>query len=164
MKNMVEIEVVLNDKYVEPKVTIKTRANTRQVENIIYAIENASDSDFPQIAAYQDSKLVFVSQRNIVRAYVQGRKVMLQTEADLFTVKKSLSGLEDDLNELRFLRISQSEIINLYKVKCFDFNVSGTVGVEFDCGIKTWVSRSRVKAIKEKLKANEEAKAEDSRQ
>ncbi|WP_051688666.1 LytTR family DNA-binding domain-containing protein [Butyrivibrio sp. AE2032] len=160
MKNMVDIEVVLDEKYIDPKVTIKTRENTRQVENIIYAIENASDSDFPQIAAYQDSKLIFVSQKDIVRAYVEGRKVMLQTEDDLYTVKKSLAGLESDLNELRFLRISQSEIINLYKVKCFDFNAVGTVGVEFDCGVKTWASRSRVKDIKAKIKANEEAREE----
>lgn len=159
MKNMVEIEVILNEKYTDPYVTIKTKSNTRQVENIIYAIENASESDFPQIAAYKESKLIFVSQRDIVRAYVHGRKVMLQTEDGLYTVKKTLSGLEEDLNKLRFLRISQSEIINLYKVRCFDFNAVGTVGVEFDCGAKTWASRSRVKDIKAKIKANEEAKS-----
>ena len=41
MKNMVEIEVVLDERYVEPKVTIKTKSNSQQVENIINAIENA---------------------------------------------------------------------------------------------------------------------------
>jgi DNA-binding LytR/AlgR family response regulator len=82
---------------------------------------------------------------------------MLQTDDDIYTVKKTLMGLENELNSLRFLRISQSEIINLYKVKCFDFNAVGTVGVEFDIGIKTWASRSRVKDIKAKIKANEAA-------
>ena len=137
-----------------PFVTIKTRSNTQQVENIICAIEEASHNDFPQIAAVKGDAVVFVSQRDIVRVHTEGRKIVIQTEEDIFTVKKTLAGLEDVLNPSRFLRISQSEIINLYKVKGFDFNLAGTIGVEFDCGIKSWVSRSRVRQIKNLLKQN----------
>lgn len=154
MKEMVEIEVILDEKYVDPYVTIRTKTNTQQVENIICAIEDASHSDFPQIAAVKDDAVVFVSQRDIVRVHTEGRKIVLQTEDEVYTVKRTLAGLEDVLNSTRFLRISQSEIINIYKVKCFDFNLAGTVGVEFDCGIKSWVSRSRVKQIKALLKQN----------
>ena len=151
MKNMVDIEVVLDEQYVEPHVTIRTKTNTQQVENIICAIENVSNSDYPQIAANKDDKLVFVSQRDIVRIHTEGRKLILQTDEETYTVKRTLAGIEDVLDKARFLRISQSEIINLYKVRCFDFNMSGTIGVEFDCGIKSWVSRSRVKQIKSLL-------------
>lgn len=154
MKDMVEIEVVLDERYTDPLVTILTKSNTQQVENIICAIEDASHSDFPQIAAVKDDAVVFVSQRDIVRVHTEGRKIVIQTEREAYTVKRTLAGLEDVLNASRFLRISQSEIINLYKVKSFDFNLAGTIGVEFDCGIKSWVSRSRVKQIKALLKQN----------
>ncbi len=154
MKDMVEIEVVLDEHYADPLVTIRTKSNTQQVENIICAIENASHSDFPQIAAVKDDAVTFVSQRDIVRVHTEGRKTVIQTEENIFTVKRTLAGLEDVLNPTRFLRISQSEIINLYKVKSFDFNLAGTIGVEFDCGIKSWASRSRVKQIKMLLKQN----------
>ncbi len=154
MKDMVEIEVVLDERYTDPLVTIRTKSNTQQVENIICAIEDVSHSDFPQIAAVKDDSVVFVSQRDIVRVHTEGRKLVIQTESDAYTVKRTLAGLEDVLNASRFLRISQSEIINLYKVKSFDFNLAGTIGVEFDCGIKSWVSRSRVKQIKALLKQN----------
>ena len=152
MKNMVDIEVVINEKYTDPQVTIRTRANTRQVENIIYAIENASENDFPQIVANDNDKLVFVSQRDIVRIYVESRRVYLQTVDGLYTVKRTLSGIEEDLNPDRFIRTSKSEIINLYKVKSFDVSLSGTIGVEFDCGGKSWVSRSRIKQVRSMLK------------
>ena len=154
MKDMVEIEVILDEQYVDPRVTIKTRANTPQVENIIIALENAPNSDFPQIAVTKDNNLIFVSQRDIVRVHTEGRKVILETEDDAYTVRGTLTGLEDVLNRSRFLRISQSEIINLFKVRHFDFNLSGTIGVEFDCGVRTWASRSRVKQIKELMIAN----------
>ena len=152
MNNMVDIEVVLDENYVDPKVTIETRSKTQQVENIIYAIENASETDFPQIVAYDNDMLILVSQRDIYRAHIEGRKVVIQTDEGIYTIKKSLSNLEEDLNPGRFIRISQSEIVNLYKIKCFDVSIAGTIGVEFDNGIKSWASRSRVKTIKDTLK------------
>ena len=154
MKDMVEIEVVLDERYSDPKVTIQTKAATKQVENIIYAIENASNNDYPQIVANTDDRLVFISQRDIVRVFTEGRRVIVQTDEESFISKRSLVALEEDLNPGRFVRISQSEVVNLYKVKCFDLNTSGTIGVEFDCGIKTWCARSRVKDIKNILLDN----------
>ncbi len=149
---MVDIDIVTDDRYVEPKITIHTNKRTEQIDNIIYAIENVSGRDFPFIPAYKDEKAELLSQRDIYRAYTQGRKVMVQTADEIYSVKKSLMALEEDLNPGRFLRISQSEIINLNKVKSFDINLSGTVGIEFDNGNKSWAARSRVKAIKDLLK------------
>lgn len=152
MRAMVDIEVILDPERVDPQVTIRTREKTEQIENIIYAIEHISRSDFPMIPAEDERGVEFVSQRDILRVYTQGRKVLLQTREGIYTVKKTLSALEEMLNAERFLRISRSEIINLYKVKRFDVNLLGTIGVEFEDGTKSWVSRSRVKAVKEMLK------------
>ena len=153
MRNMVDIDVVIDERYIDPKVTIQTKEKTEQVENIINAIENISESDFPVIPAYLNGEeLEILSQRDIIRAYTQGRRVMVQTEERIYSVKKTLSGLEELLNAKRFVRISQSEIVNLYKVKKFDVNMAGTVGIEFENGLKSWASRSRVKAIKDILK------------
>ena len=152
MKSMVDIEVVINEKYIDPKVTIETKSNTRQVENIIYAIENASENDYPQIVVNDLDKMMFISQRDIIRIYSEGRRIFLQTKDTTYTVKRTLVSLLDDLNPDRFVRISQSEIINLYKVKCFDIGISGTIGIEFECGIKSWASRSRMKQVRSMLK------------
>ena len=67
-------------------------------------------------------------------------------------MKKSVTALEQILNPERFVRISQSEIINLYKVKSFDLTTRGSVGVEFEDGNKSWVSRNRLHAIREVLR------------
>ena len=151
MKDMVDIEVVLDERYLDPKVTIQTKDKTRQVENIIYAIENVSENDFPIIPARSEEGVEFVSQRDIIRVFTEGRKVVIETENGSYSSKKNLTGLESDLNPSRFIRISQSEIINLYKVKSFDINIAGTIGVEFENGTKSWASRSCVKTLKEFL-------------
>ena len=153
MRNMVDIELVPDEKFIEPKITIRTKERSEQIENIIHAIENAANNAFPAIPAHSDEeRLELLSQRDVIRAYTQGRKVLVQTESGIYSIRRSLSALEEDLDPVRFLRISQSEIINLNKAKCFDINTAGTIGIEFYNGAKSWASRSRVKAIKELLK------------
>ncbi len=150
--NMVSIELVIDEKCVDPEVTIRAKEKSKQVEDIIYAIENVTENGFPMIPAYGDNGLVLLSQRDIIRVYVEDRKVMIQTEKGLYSVRKRLGGIEDELNPSRFIRISQSEIINIYKVKCFELNIAGTIGVVFENGSRSWASRSCVKAVRDILK------------
>ena len=152
MKNTVDIEVVIDEESTDPKVKIFAKEKTRQVENIINAIENVTDSEFPLIPAMLGEELEFLPQKDIVRAYTDGRKVSIQTADSVYVYRKNLSVLEEDLNPTRFIRISQSELINIYKVKKFDINVSGKISVEFEDGSRTWASRSCVKAIREFLR------------
>lgn len=152
MKNTVDIEVMIDEGCIDPKVRIYAKEKTRQVENIINAIENVTESEFPLIPAMLGENLEFIPQKDIVRAYTDGRKVSIQTDSAGYVYRKNLSVLEEDLNPARFIRISQSEIINIYKVKRFDINVSGKISVEFEDGTKTWASRSCIKAIRELLK------------
>ena len=151
MNSMVDIEIVLDEKYVDPKVTIQTAYKTKQVENIVYAIENASENDFPMITARGDEGLEFISQRDIFRIYTEDRKIKVCTENRGYIARGTLYSFEEILNPTRFVKISQSEIINIYKVKRFDISRAGTIGVEFDNGEKTWVSRSCVRTIREFL-------------
>ena len=153
MRSMVDIEVLIDKDRVDPLVKILTREKNEQVENIIDAIENVTENDFPRIPATGDEGIEFVSQREIIRVYTEGRKIFLQTEEAVFVCRKTISALEEELNPSRFIRISQSEIVNVYKVKRFDINMAGTIGVEFENGMKSWASRSCVKGIKKMLKA-----------
>ena len=152
MENMVDIKVVIDDKYVDPMVEIYTKSETEQVGKIIYAIENVSMMNYPPIAAYDNGVLKLISQRDIYCIRTEGRDVVLDTVDNSFIVKGTLSKFEEELDGERFFRISQSEIINLYKVSSFDFNLAGTVGVQFDNGNKSYVARRCVKPLREKLK------------
>ena len=148
MNNMVDIDVIIDKKYIEPKVNILTKSKTKQVESIINSIENTQENQYPYLTGYIDGKAEFISQRDIVRVYIENRKIIIETAEKLYYTKKNLTMLESILNPSRFVRISQSEIINLYKVIHFEFNIAGTIGVKMENSKKTWVARSRVKSIK----------------
>ena len=150
MEKKIDIEVVLDEQYSEPKVTIHTYTKSEEVENIINAIENAFNESY--VSAYIDSSMELVNPKDIFRFRTEGRNVLLDTEEESYVVKKSLSKIEKEMDSKSFVRISQSEIINIYKVKKFDISISGTIGVEFIDGRKSWVSRRFVKQIKNILK------------
>ena len=151
MKDIVDIDVIIDEKYLDPLVNIYTFEQNRRIDNIIYAIENAAQSDIPPIGVFKDNNLMFVSQRDIFRLQIIDRRTLVETDEGIFESKMSLTSLEELLDEARFIRISQSEIINLYHVKSFDFTLNGTITVRFDNGEESWVARRRVKALKDML-------------
>jgi DNA-binding LytR/AlgR family response regulator len=62
---------------------------------------------------------------------------------------------ETMLNPSWFLRISRYEIVNLRKVKYFDFSVSGSLYINLENGRETWASRRFIPAIKKRLQGKE---------
>ena len=151
MNNTVDIDFIRDEKYNDPKVTVRAKERTQLVDNIIQAVENVSENHFPRITAYDGEDAVLLSQRDIISAVSHEHKVMILTETGSYIVKTSLIALEKVLDPERFLRISQSEIINLYKVKLFDLSISGSIGILFENGTKTRASRRYLKAIKDIL-------------
>ena len=73
------------------------------------------------------------------------------TEKGGFTLRLRLYELEERLDKKRFVRISNSEIVNLGKVRGFDLSFSGTIRVSLTNGTSTYVSRRYVSKIKTTL-------------
>ena len=152
MNSVVDIEFVIDEKYLDPNVTIRAKEKTSLIDNIIQAVENVSEHEYTRISAYKEEEVILLSQRDIIRAHSHNHKVMVQTDTDTYIVKNTLIAVEEILDPERFIRISNSEIINLYKVSSFDLNIKGSIGILFDNGIKSWVSRRYLKNVKEFLK------------
>ena len=151
MKNPIDIDIQIDPAWVNPKVIIQTNRMTPEIDSIVHAIESSVDNVNPMVTAYAGDTTVLLSQREIIRVYVESRKLVVWTDRGGFFVRGTLAEMEAALNRRRFQRISRSEIINLYKVSSFDFSLSGTIHVHFDDGSSTWVARRYVRAIQETL-------------
>ena len=148
---MLDIKLIIDQEWPKLTVYIKNNERNEDVEALIAAVQAFSDRKIPLIPAYFRESLVMLPQRQIIRFYIHNRKLMVQTAERLYEVKKPLREVEEILDENRFVRISQSETINLRRVKSFDFSTVGTIGVELENGETTWVARRRVKDVKEAL-------------
>ena len=160
MKNPVSVEIRIDPKCHDPVVQIRTDQKTQLVEDIVHAIETCTDSGYPLIAGYRDSEMELLSQRDIIRVYVEARKVRICTGGGVYDSRKTLTWLETILNPDRFVRISRFEIVNIRKIARFDFSITGTVHIVFDDGSVTWVARRYVRAIQQVLDRMESGREE----
>ncbi len=151
MSELLDIKLIIDQEWPKLTVYIKNKERNEDVEALIAAVQAFSDRKIPLIPAYFRESMVMLPQRQIIRLYIHNRKLMVQTAERLYEVRKPLREVEELLDQSRFVRISQSETINLRRVKSFDFSTVGTIGVEFENGETTWVARRRVKDVKEAL-------------
>ena len=151
MKNPVNIKIEIDPQCHDPVILIRTDQKSQRVEDIVQAIETYTNSSYPLIAGYQDNGMELLSQRDIIRVYVEARKVRICTGEGIYDSRKPLSWMETVLNPERFIRISRFEIVNIRRIARFDFSIAGTVHIVFDDGSVTWVARRYVHAIQQAL-------------
>ena len=103
------------------------------------------------INGYRDSEVFRIRTGDIVRIYGERQRVYAQTKDGVYLLHQRLYVLENQLDGRRFLRISNSEIVNCDTIVRLDISVAGTIGVELEGGIQTFASRRYVKKLREYL-------------
>ena len=140
-----QVEIKIDSTYTEPKIIIMTAAITEEINKLI---DQLSPNSAQIISGIKDGKIELIEQADLYRIYAGAGKVFAATDKGEYTLRLRLYEMEERLNPKQFVRISNSEIINLKKVKNFDLNFAGTICVELVNGTKTYVSRRFVSRIK----------------
>lgn len=143
-----QIEVEIDSRYTEPKVIVLTDKMTDEISGIVRRLSG----DTPQsVAGFSNGKAVLLEQTDIIRLYAAGGKVYAVTERGEYQVRSRLYELEGRLDAKSFVRISNSEIVNLKKTREFDLSLTGTIRVALSDGTFSYVSRRYVSKIKHVL-------------
>ena len=96
-----------------------------------------------------------VKPEEIISASAEGKLVNLVTTDGSWFTRQTLQSLETALDKRRFVRISRFEIVNLDKVRRYDFTIAGTLRIELAGGLETWASRRCIPDIRRKLMGKE---------
>ncbi len=143
-----QIEVKIDSACREPRVIVMADQMTDEVAEILKRLSAQS----PQlIAGFRDGEVSLLEQAEIIRVYAAEGKVFAATEDGVYQLRLRLYELENRLDKKSFVRISNSEIVNLKKVKSFDLGFTGTICVSLSDGAATYVSRRYVSKIKQLL-------------
>lgn len=141
-------EIRIESGCTEPKIIIVTDKMTEEINRIVKLL----DQDAPQIiSGVRDDVTEILEQSDIIRIYAAAGKIFAVSEKGEYTLRKRLYELEELLDKTRFVRISNSEIINLKKAKSFDLSAAGTICVLLSNGSTAYVSRRYVSKIKRLL-------------
>lgn len=143
-----KVEIRLNDEATEPKIVIETAEINDEIKELVTKLKSIKPL---VIVGFKDDKGEILNLKEIFRIYSEDGKTIAECEKGNFSIKQRLYEVEEKLVGTKFVRISNSEIINLSKVKGFDLSFSGTICVELQNGCITYVSRRYVGKIKQVL-------------
>lgn len=143
-----KVEIQLDESAEGKRVVIITDKIDAQVQEIMKRLSELR----PQVlAGFREDRIQLLEQGEIYRIYASCGKVFAVTEEGIYTLRLRLYELEERLDRDCFVRISNSEIVNLRKVKNFDLSYTGTIRVSLRNGDCTFVSRRYVSKIKQVL-------------
>lgn len=143
-----QLEVKIDSSCTEPKVIIMTASMTEEVSAILSRLSVHA----PQIiSGSRDDKIEVIEPADLIRIYTGAGKVFAVTRKGEYTLRLRLYEAEERLPPDRFVRISNSEIINLKQVNSFDLSFTGTICVKLANGAVTYVSRRYVSKLKKIL-------------
>lgn len=143
-----KIEIVVNHDLEEPNVIIYTNEITNQIQDMVDIIENTLNK---KLTGIKDEKIFLLDPDDIYCFYSENQKVYARTDNGNLWVKQKLYNLEETLRGTSFIRISNSCIANINKIKNLDISFAGTIGLKFKNGDTEFVSRRYVSKIKEYL-------------
>lgn len=143
-----QIEISIDAAYKIPKVIIKADRVTDEINEVI---KKLSEDSPKVITGFKDDRAEVLEPEQIYRFYSSQGKVFAVTGNGEYTVRTRLYEIEEQMCLPKFVRVSNSEIINLKKVKNFDLSIAGTICVKFTDGSHTYVSRRYVTKIKKIL-------------
>ncbi len=143
-----KVEVKIDPNLSRPDVIIRAPAATPEVLALAERLrrEEASAS----FTAFRENEAVLIPLGDVLRFFADGKGVSCQTEKGTFAVRQRLYELEDGFAGTRFVRVSNSEIVNLDRVTALDLSLTGTIRMTLAGGAATaYASRRYVKKIKE---------------
>lgn len=143
-----QVEIKIDSSCSTPRIIILTDSMTEEVSEIVKKLSE----DVPQIiSGYKDEKIEVLEQEDLIRIYASFGKVFAVTDKGEYTLRFRLYEIEKRLPADHFVRISNSEIVNLKKVNHFDLSFTGTICVKLSNGTITYVSRRYVPKLKKIL-------------
>lgn len=143
-----QIEIKIDENCKAPKIIVVTDKMTDEINAIIKTL---SEEQPKMIAGFKDDVVEVLESTDIYHIFAAAGKVFAETNHGEYTLRLRLYEAEERLDSHSFVRISNSDIINLKKVKGFDLSFAGTICVTLSNGTVTYVSRRFVAKIKQLL-------------
>lgn len=143
-----QIEIQIDENCKEPKIIVITDKMNDEINEVVKRLSEARPN---MIAGFKNDIVEVLDTSGIYRIFAASGKVFAETNHGEFALRIRLYEAEERLDGKIFVRISNSEIINLKKVKNFDLSFAGRICVTLSNGMVTYVSRRYVARIKQLL-------------
>lgn len=146
-----KIETNISSNIQEPYITINAPEFTEEIQDVINYIISI-DSIPNKLFATKNNEIYFIELNKIICFFSKNKCVYARTKDGIYKIKYKLYELENTFNIKDFIRISNSCIINMNQIICFDTSILGTITVKMKDDTQEKVSKRNVSQIMKILK------------
>lgn len=148
----IHIETDISKEYSKDiKIKIEVSEYTEEIKRIIEVIQNYS-GQIDTVLGRRDNEISIININDIISFYSDESKTYCKTGKGVYLIKQKLYELEEILPQKDFIRISNSTIVNIKYVDCFDVGIVGDIIIKYKDGAKDYVSKRRVSNVMKFLK------------
>lgn len=130
----------------EPEINIIVPELNIEVSSILQKI-NSVLNEKNQLIVYKDYNIFIINVNDIIQIFSKEKNNYCKTKDGIFKIKEPLYILEEVLPKDKFIRISNSTIININNIKCFNTSIIGKILVVLKDNEQLVVSKSKTKNI-----------------
>jgi len=148
----IKVRTNISDEYEDIEIVINAPEKNSQILDIENELLRLSSNTIEKIVGTQGNDIFLINVSDIITFYSEEKNNFAKTKDGIFKIKEKLYFLEENLPQKSFIRISNSVIVNIEKVKCFNTNIIGSILVKLIDGTEEYVSKRRVSDVMKFLK------------
>lgn len=146
-----KINTNISSEFKETSITINAPELTKEIQNLLQYVSHINEMP-NQIMASENNKIYFIDLERVICFFSKDKYNYVRVKEGTYQIKQKLYELEDSLRGKDFIRISNSCLIHINQVECFDTSVLGTILVRLKDGTQETVSKRRVGQIMKLLR------------
>ena len=134
------------DKEHEEEVLVYAHKKTSLVDDI----EKIVEANNTEINGFKDGEIIKIIPYDVSCFVSENNKVFALVDDERYQIKERIYQLEEILNDT-FIKINQSCVANIKKIKKFSSTIGGAVLVTFDNDYNDYIARRELKKVKARI-------------
>ncbi|MBQ8338409.1 MAG: LytTR family transcriptional regulator [Oscillospiraceae bacterium] len=122
----------------------------REKSELLDKLDALLSAEGQELLGFYEGKIIKLDTDNIFCFTVEDNKVFALTEKEKYVLKQRLYQLEESFGA-DFMKINQSCLVNITKIKSFDASIGGSLTVTLKNGYRDYISRRQLKFVKERI-------------
>lgn len=141
-----KIHTNISDEFKEVEIIVNAPTLNKEVQELIENITKTANG-IKEIVGMRENQLSIINTQDIICIYSEEKNTFCRTENGTYKIKQKLYEIEGLFSTSEFIRISNSCIVNLKYVECFDVGTIGSMFVKLKDGKQETVSKRRISEI-----------------
>ena len=142
----IKVSTNISKEFEDITININAPELNNELQQIIANLSNIS-SIKEEIVATKNNEIFLITTKDILYFYSDEKNNYAKTNQGIYKIKERLYELEESLPKNKFIRISNSCIINIEKTNSFDASVIGSLVAKMEDNTKKEVSKRRIRNV-----------------